>query len=179
MHCALSHHRCLPASTSGRCSSAASDYLEICPASTSRLLGRLTKSRTLLFRRGPCLWSSANRRGGPLPACSPRTAAVNIHCLHSGSSGAAKRDVTARARSTPGQVGVALVEEVVDATHPEVLRYSSLPGNFSTVRDSYLSIQNLESLTREAAKEVNGAGEIGCVRGCLVFIGESRSLLHA
>lgn len=111
------------------------------------------------------MWSSANRRGGPLPACSPRTAAVNIHCLHSGSSGAAKRDVTARARSTPGQVGVALVEEVVDATHPEVLRYSSLPGNFSTVRDSYLSIQNLESLTREAAKEVNELERLAASEG--------------
>lgn len=63
-----------------------------------------------------------------------------------------KRDIAARARSTAGQVGVAAIEEVVDASHPEVLSLSSLSGKFASVRDSFISLQNVESLTRELAE---------------------------
>ncbi len=153
MQTALSQQRCLPASTSGRCSPTSFDCSEDCPGSSGRLLGRLAKSRTLLLRRGSALRGSYSRRCSLLPACCQPRAAGHVGALQIRSS-AAKRDVRAQARSTAGQVGVAAVEEVVDAPHPEVLSYSSLPVSFAarTVRDSYLSVQNVESLTRELAE---------------------------
>ena len=155
MQTASSQQRCLPASTSGRCSSTAFNCLEDCPGSSGRLLGRLARSRTLLLRSGSALRGSANRRGSVLPACSLPRAVRHGGTLQIRSC-AAKRDVRAQARSTAGQVGVAAVEEVVDAPHPELLSYSSsLPSRISTARDSYLSVQNVESLTRELAEVGN------------------------
>ena len=151
MQTSLGHQRSLPASTSGRCSNAASDCAETCSRSAGRLLGRLARSRTLLLGRGSSLKGSGNHRGGLLPACCLPGASEHVRKLRTRSSSAAKRDVRAQVGSTAGQVGVAAVE-VVDAPHPELLSFSSLPGSYSSPRDSYLNIQNVESLTRELAE---------------------------
>jgi hypothetical protein len=44
------------------------------------------------------------------------------------------------------------VEEVVEATHFEVLSSFALPSALRRQRDSYLSLENLESLTSELAE---------------------------
>ena len=63
-----------------------------------------------------------------------------------------RRDVAVGARSIAGQVGVAAVEETVEAQHAELMSFASLPRHLMKQRDSLLSLQNVESLTDELAQ---------------------------
>ena len=63
-----------------------------------------------------------------------------------------RRDVAVGARSIAGQVGVAAVEEIVEAQHAELMSFASLPRHLMKQRDSLLSLQNVESLTDELAQ---------------------------
>ncbi len=63
-----------------------------------------------------------------------------------------RRDVAVGARSIAGQVGVAAVEEIVEAQHAELMSFAALPRHLMKQRDSLLSLQNVESLTDELAQ---------------------------
>ncbi|CAL5222992.1 g5436 [Coccomyxa viridis] len=49
-------------------------------------------------------------------------------------------------------VGVAAVEEIVEAQHAELMSFAALPRHLMKQRDSLLSLQNVESLTDELAQ---------------------------
>ena len=141
--------RSQPASTSGRSMhSTAAECGHNCPHAQGMQLG-LLRSRKALFARGPWL-RSGHRASSAVSASSRADRAVTASVIPCHS--ARRRDVAARARSTAGQVGVAAVEEVVEATHFEVLSSFALPSALRRQRDSYLSLENLESLTSELAE---------------------------
>ena len=86
-----------------------------------------------------------------MPGCSWMSpAAVSLPGRHCGRS--KRGSIAARARSPAGQVGVAAVEEVVEASHLEVLSSFALPSHLQRQRDSYLSLESVESLTSELAE---------------------------
>jgi hypothetical protein len=195
MQTCVGHTRCPPASTSGRCMVGVLNCSESQSAGGVRLLGRLAGGKTLLLHRSTWPQSATRHRNSSLqayglPMAVGRPCRLQLRC-----SNAKKRDVTARARSTAGQVGVAAIEEVVDAPHPEVLSLSSLSGKFTSVRDSYISIQKVESLTRElqevgqnlerlAASEgasSSGSGTVGfnlCVESAILYLVRRRNAMR-
>ena len=149
MEASLASQRCQPASTSGRSSpSAAAEILHSCPHAAGRQLALLRTSKALPAR-GP--WLRSATRDGSAVSCSSRPGAASAGAWRRCNS-PRRRDVSARARSTAGQVGVAAVEEVVEATHFEVLSSLALPSSLRRQRDSYLNLENLESLTSELAE---------------------------
>ena len=145
----LASQRSQPAGTSGRhLHSTAGECGHSCLHAQGRQLGLLS-SRNALHALGP--WLRSGHRASCAVGASSRADVATAASWAPCQSGR-RRDVGARARSSAGQVGVAAVEEVVEATHFEVLSSLALPSALRRQRDSYLSLENLESLTSELAE---------------------------
>ena len=149
MQVSAAQARCSPASTSGRTDMIAEGHIEGCLRPRRAAIGVPSSQRTLLLRRRPlrgqrCLTRS--QLGASL--CGSR----RQHAELSTCSRSIRRDVAVGARSIAGQVGVAAVEEVVEAQHAELMSFAALPRHLASQRDSLLSLQNVESLTDELAQ---------------------------
>lgn len=112
-------------------------------------MGTTSSQRTLFLRRGPLLGQRCVCRS---QTGSPPCDSIRRDAQLSSSSRPVRRNVAIGARSIAGQVGVAAVEEVVDAQQAELISFSALPRHLMSQRDSLLSLQNVESLTDELAQ---------------------------
>ena len=140
--------QCHPCSTSGRLNTGAAGCMHNVLHARGQQFVYLRSRQTL-----HCLghWLRAEARCNATSGCS--RASLGALRLPAWRFGSSKRgNVAAHARSTAGQVGVAAVEEVVEASHLEVLSSFALPSHLQRQRDSYLSLESVESLTSELAE---------------------------
>ena len=149
MQAPLERAHSLPASTSGRPHLFLEKQSECCPALRVPPSRAGSSQRTLLLRREPlrgqrCL---ARAQLGTSVSGSSRQCSAPLPCNQM-----SRRDVSVRARSIAGQVGVAAVEEVVEAQHAELMSFAALPRHLLSQRDSLVNLQNVESLTDELAQ---------------------------
>ena len=149
MQAPLEQGRSLPASTSGRPYLFSEKHSDCCPALRKPPSRAGSSQRTLLLRLGSLRGQryAARAQLGSSVSGSSRQGSDILPC-----SQTSRRDVLARARSTAGQVGVAAVEEVVEAAHAELMNFAALPRHLLSQRDSLVNLQNVESLTDELAQ---------------------------
>lgn len=149
MQAPLEQSRSLPASTSGRAHLFSEKHSECCPALRVPPSRAGSSQRTLLLRLGSLRGQryAARAQLGSSASGISRQCSDILPC-----SQKSRRDVLARARSIAGQVGVAAVEEVVEATHAELMSFAALPRHLHSQRDSLVNLQNVESLTDELAQ---------------------------
>ena len=149
MQAPLEQSRSLPASTSGRAHLFSEKHSDCCPALRVPPSRAGSSQRTLLLRLGSLRGQryAARAQLGSSASGISRQCSDILPC-----SQKSRRDVLARARSIAGQVGVAAVEEVVEATHAELMSFAALPRHLVSQRDNLVNLQNVESLTDELAQ---------------------------
>ena len=115
--------RGLPGSTMRCCQSTYEGHSEGCLRLRRPAVGATSSQRTLLLRQGPLRGQRyiARSQSGSL-LCGSN----GKHSDWSRYRRMLRRDVAVGARSIAGQVGVAAVEEIVEAQHAELMSFASL-----------------------------------------------------
>ncbi len=112
-------------------------------------VGATSSQRTLLLRQGPLRGQRCMPDRSVGACCAAASEGIQNGAR---SREQLRRDVAVGARSIAGQVGVAAVEEIVEAQQAELMSFAALPRHLMKQRDSLLSLQNVESLTDELAQ---------------------------